>query len=41
MILEKFEENINKINPHLVIVLAGGANAWNAYGYGEHLNKKD
>jgi len=39
-ILETFDENINMVEPDLMVILAGGANVWNAYGYGHHLNRK-
>ncbi len=40
MILSKFEGYITDTNPDLVILLAGGANYWNAYGYRNYLNKR-
>lgn len=40
MIRRRFEEYIEKSNPDLVLLLAGGANMWDAWGYREYLNKK-
>ncbi|MFH1208617.1 MAG: GDSL-type esterase/lipase family protein [Candidatus Omnitrophota bacterium] len=39
MILERFDESINEVNPDVITILAGGANRWNAYGYGDYLNR--
>ena len=40
MILGKFDEDVDKVNPDVIIVLAGGANRWNAYGYGDYQKKQ-
>jgi lysophospholipase L1-like esterase len=39
MILQRFDEEVNEVNPDVIIILAGGANRWNAYGYGDYLNR--
>ena len=39
MILERFDESVNEVNPDVITILAGGANRWNAYGYGDYLNR--
>ena len=31
MILERFDESVNEVNPDVITILAGGANRWNAY----------
>ncbi|MBU1869785.1 MAG: tetratricopeptide repeat protein [Candidatus Omnitrophica bacterium] len=41
MILDRFEDYIDEMNPDLIILLAGGANFWNPYGYGRRLHKED
>jgi len=38
-ILEKFDEDVNEVNPDMIILLGGGANLWNVYGYGKHLDR--
>lgn len=35
MTVQRLGKNIYEIQPDLVIVLTGGGNAWNAYGYGD------
>ena len=39
MVLQRFAEEINEINPDIIVILVGGANRWNAYGYGDYLNR--
>ncbi len=39
MILEKFDTYADTVDPDLVIILAGCANNWNAYGYGNYLKR--
>jgi lysophospholipase L1-like esterase len=39
MIANKLDKFINETNPDLIILLAGGANSWNAYGYSKYLNR--
>ncbi|MGE5196979.1 MAG: GDSL-type esterase/lipase family protein [Deltaproteobacteria bacterium] len=39
MILKKFRNTLQEIDPDLVIVLAGGANFWNSLGFTKYLKK--
>ena len=39
-ILDELKDNIDKIKPALVVLLAGGANNWNYWGYQEYLKGK-
>lgn len=39
-ILEALEEDISATNPDLVILLLGGANSWNSWGYGKSMDRR-
>ena len=39
-ILSELNRNIQTTNPDLVILLAGGSNLWNAWGYRQYLEKR-
>jgi lysophospholipase L1-like esterase len=39
MVLQRFDKEVDEINPDIIIILTGGANRWNAYGYGDYLNR--
>lgn len=41
MVSGKFDADIDSVNPDVIIILAGGANRFNAYGYGDYLNRND
>jgi lysophospholipase L1-like esterase len=38
-LLEKLQKDINKNRPDIIILLTGGANLWNSWGYKEGINK--
>ena len=39
MILQDFDRNTVFFNPNVIVILIGGGNSWNAYGFGTYLNK--
>ncbi len=38
MVLDRLDKDLEKVKPDIVVLLAGGNNRWNVYGYSRHLD---